>query len=119
MLNKQNHESTRLKKGVNTLIAVLAFTGFSATTIPANANEFDSNKVSVTIDGRDLATEHGSIEVYNHLAYKAKRACGHSNGVSLQQRRLAKTCTKRLLNDFVMDLNNPMVTEHHERQIAQ
>ena len=100
--------NTKIKTTTAAAIALLG-AGTLALASPALA----ADDVTITIQADDLNSAQGVMDVYEAFQKKAEAACEQNGATNLQNRRFEQICTADLVDDFVVDLNDPNVLEVH------
>ncbi len=116
---KTDHNSTSPRPRVNTLLAAVLVASFSLAAIPAQASIAIDDTAKVRIQAFELDAPNSTVRIYKKLSAKAERSCATAGRATLLDRRLEETCTVKLLNDFVVDLNDSDVTDYHQLAVAQ
>lgn len=108
------HKVTILRRTVNTaLLSCAVIAAAASMPTAANAAITGTDNVTVTIDKRDLQTNHGIARVYDTLSKRAEVSCGVAARTSLSQRNAAKACADDLLLSFVKDIGHSDLTQYH------
>jgi len=109
--------SINARGGVNSifkgLLAVALLTSGVALTSPAYAINAQQEKVSVSIDARDLETDRGVERIYRTLSKKAENSCVTPGVKSVSDRMIEKACVKRLLTEFIVDVDHVKLNAYH------
>jgi len=101
------------KRQTTTLAAIAIMgAGSLALATPALAASPD-DIVQITISANDLTNAQGVMSVYEAFQEKAESACEQNGLRGLEARKLEKICEVDLVDDFVVDLNDPNVFEVH------
>ena len=95
----------------------IALAALGTTMTPA-AFATTSNEVSVTIDTRYLETDWGVEKVYAKLSNKAETACSVGHKRNMAARKFARDCMSDLLDDFIMNADENVLTSYHARMTS-
>lgn len=104
-----------LLNSVKALTATALISGGIAISVPAYAISTQGEKVTTTIDIRDLETDRGIAKIYKSLERRAESACETPGTKSVNSRQAEEACTENLLIDFVQDVGDARLTGYHEK----
>lgn len=107
---------------VKTSVAAIMIAGIMSISLPSYALGAQSERVSMTVSAQKLTTPSGIVKVYQDMREQAQTYCedagwnANHNPMfrSIIAERQNKRCAKKLLNDFVKDLDHVNLSAYHK-----
>jgi UrcA family protein len=99
-----------------TLLAVLASPLVAAATAPTLERGYELVTRTVKFADLDLRSKTGVATLYERIQSAAKQVCEPENSRTFEHINRIRRCEQRAVDQAVMDVNSPGLTEYHREQ---